>query len=80
MPIYKLEGFAILRISLRLKSERTQKLNDLLQKLGIEPLKDSDNVSDKLRLFIDNLYEVLIEKPVKSERAKGNSFPQVNFP
>lgn len=46
-PIIQLEGYAFSKISLRLDSDRLAKLNEILQKLEIEPLKDSDNVSDK---------------------------------
>jgi hypothetical protein len=52
-PIIELEGYAFNKISLRLGSDRLAKLNEILQKLEIEPLKNGDNTSEKLRLFID---------------------------
>ena len=55
-PIIELEGLAISLIAVKLHGDQLQKLNEILQKLGIEPLKDGDNRSEKLRLLIDKLH------------------------
>ena len=67
MPIYKLEGCDIKQISLRLTDEQFQKLNDLIEKVCDKTFKNGDSMSDKLRLFIDKLYDTLIEKLVEGE-------------
>ena len=55
--IAKTEGNTISTISFRLTSDRYQKLMQVMSKIGVEPLKDGDDKSEKLRLFIDKLYE-----------------------
>ena len=56
IPIIQLSEFVISRISLRLDGERLTKLNEIVQKPTIEPLKESEETSEKPRLFIDKLY------------------------
>jgi len=75
-PIIKLEGYAFNKISLRLGSDRLAKLNEILQKLEIEPLKNGDNTSEKLRLFIDKLYLHLFS--VTSDVTTVSEFTEVS--
>lgn len=56
ITITKLEGIAIRTLAFRLTDKQIQHFNEILQKLNIDPLKDSDNISEKGRLFIDLLY------------------------
>ena len=49
-------------ICLRLTTERLQKLNQIMEKIGVGALKNGDDRSEKLRKFIDSLYENLVMK------------------
>lgn len=53
----RLEGYVISKITVRLNSDRTAKLNEILDKLGVGALQNGDDKSEKLRLFIDKLYD-----------------------
>lgn len=56
----KSEGNAIRTISVRLTGDQFRKLNELMDKLGVGAFQNGDIRSEKLRKFIDNLYDYYV--------------------
>ena len=79
MQIIKLEGFDIKQISLRLTDDRIQKFNELIDKVCGKTVKDSDAWSDKVRLFIDKLYDDYVRRnPASDTQVSEQSHTQKN--